>query len=190
VLRELGDADGAAARAEEELGLARRFGADRPLGIALRTAGLLHPDGDGLDLLRESAAVLESSPARLERAHTLLALGGALRRAGRRVEARDPLAGAARLAEECGAVALATAARDELGAGGARIRAGGRWDVDALTPSELRTCRMAAEGLSNPAIAQALFVTRATVESHLHAAYRKLGIKSRAALPEALRQYD
>jgi DNA-binding NarL/FixJ family response regulator len=48
---------------------------------------------------------------------------------------------------------------------------------------------MAAEGLSNPTIAQALFVTRATVESHLHAAYRKLGISSRAALPEALREY-
>ena len=62
-----------------------------------------------------------------------------------------------------------------------------RWGADALTVSELRTCRMAADGLSNPVIAQALFVTRGTVESHLHAAYRKLGISSRTDLPDANR---
>jgi DNA-binding CsgD family transcriptional regulator len=189
-LRELGDAEGAASHAEEEVELARRVGAARPLGVALRVAGLVRGGDQGLELLRESTAVLAASPARLERAHTLLALGGALRRAGSRAEAREPLAAAARLAEECGAPPLLVAAREELGAGGIRERAGGRWDADALTPSELRTCRMAADGLSNPAIAQALFVTRATVESHLHAAYRKLGINSRAALPDALRAYD
>jgi DNA-binding CsgD family transcriptional regulator len=45
---------------------------------------------------------------------------------------------------------------------------------------------MAAEGLSNPEIAQRLFITRATVESHLHSAYRKLGIRSREELAGAL----
>ena len=40
--------------------------------------------------------------------------------------------------------------------------------------------------MSNPAIAQALFVTRATVESHLHASYRKLGLRSRKELRQAL----
>lgn len=189
-LRELGEAEAATALAAEEIELARRFGAGRPLGIALRAAGLVAGGAEGLALLEESAAVLAESPAHLERAHTAVALGAALRRAGRRAEAREPLAGGLELAEACGAGPLAATAREELAAGGARVRAGGRWDADALTPSELRTCRMAAEGLSNPAIAQALFVTRATVESHLHAAYRKLGITSRAALPEALRAYD
>ena len=189
-LRELGEADEAAARVAEEVELARRFGAARPLGVALRGAGLVAAGEEGLGLLEESAAVLDRSPARLERAHTLVALGAARRRAGRRAEAREPLSTGLELAEACAAAPLAAAAREELAAGGARVRAGGRWDADALTPSELRTCRMAAEGLCNPAIAQALFVTRATVESHLHAAYRKLGITSRAALPEALRVYD
>jgi DNA-binding NarL/FixJ family response regulator len=46
---------------------------------------------------------------------------------------------------------------------------------------------MAADGLSNPEIAQALFVTTKTIESHLRGAYRKLGIRSRAQLPAALR---
>jgi DNA-binding CsgD family transcriptional regulator len=189
-LRELGEVAEARTEADEEVRLARRFGARRPLGIALRTAGLVRADDEGIELLRESVAVLAESPAVLERAHSLVALGGALRRGGRRAEAREPLATGLELAEGCGAVPLADAAREELAAGGARARAGGRWGADALTASELRTCRMAAEGLSNPAIAQALFVTRATVESHLHAAYRKLGINSRSALGVALRAYD
>jgi DNA-binding CsgD family transcriptional regulator len=45
---------------------------------------------------------------------------------------------------------------------------------------------MAADGLSNPEIAQALFVTKKTVEAHLGNAYRKLGINSRGRLAAAL----
>lgn len=189
-LHELGEVEEAADQAAAEVELARAFGAARPLGIALRAAGLIRGGDEGVELLGESAAILAGSPAHLERARTLVALGAALRRSGHRTDAREQLAAGLELAEAGGAASLARSAREELSAGGARVRAGGRWDVDALTPSELRTCRMAAEGLSNPAIAQALFVTRATVESHLHAAYRKLGISSRAALPEALREYD
>jgi DNA-binding CsgD family transcriptional regulator len=188
-LHELGGDAQALELSTAEVRLARRFGARRPLGVALRAQGLLLGGADGLELLRESAATLEASPAKLERAHALVSLGGALRRGGYRSEARDSLARGLELAEHCGAELLAKLAREELGAGGARPRAEGRWDRDALTISELRICRMAAEGLSNPAIAQALFVTRGTVESHLHVAYRKLGISSRKALPEALGAY-
>ena len=45
---------------------------------------------------------------------------------------------------------------------------------------------MAAQGLTNPQIAQALFVTVKTVEMHLGHAYRKLDIGSRAQLARAL----
>jgi DNA-binding CsgD family transcriptional regulator len=47
---------------------------------------------------------------------------------------------------------------------------------------------MAAEGRSNPEIAQALFITKKTVESHLASVYRKLEIRSRNQLEFALRE--
>ena len=45
---------------------------------------------------------------------------------------------------------------------------------------------MAVDGLSNPEIAQALFVTTKTVETHLSSVYRKLDIRSRGELAAAL----
>jgi DNA-binding CsgD family transcriptional regulator len=56
----------------------------------------------------------------------------------------------------------------------------------ALTPSERRIADLAATGQQNREIAQALFVTMATVEFHLRNAYRKLGISSRTQLSHAL----
>jgi DNA-binding CsgD family transcriptional regulator len=130
--------------------------------------------------------VLESSPARLEHARAMTDLGAALRRSRHRAEAREPLGQGLDLAHRCGATALAERARRELLATGARPRrlmVSGR---DSLTPSEARIARMAAEGLSTPAIAQALFVTPKTVETHLGHAYQKLEINSRHQLAEAL----
>jgi DNA-binding NarL/FixJ family response regulator len=45
---------------------------------------------------------------------------------------------------------------------------------------------MASSGMSNKEIAQALFVTVRTVETHLFNSYRKLGIRSRSQLKTAL----
>jgi DNA-binding CsgD family transcriptional regulator len=58
--------------------------------------------------------------------------------------------------------------------------------VDSLTASERKVAQMAAGGLSNPEIAQALFVTRKTVEKHLGNVYMKLNLGSRSELPDAL----
>ena len=57
-----------------------------------------------------------------------------------------------------------------------------------LTVSERRVAELAAQGRSNPQIAQALFVTRKTVETHLGRVYSKLGIAGRAQLAAALAQ--
>jgi DNA-binding CsgD family transcriptional regulator len=51
-----------------------------------------------------------------------------------------------------------------------------------LTVSERRVAALAAEGRSNPEIAQVLFVTRKTVETHLGHIYHKLGVPGRGQL--------
>jgi DNA-binding NarL/FixJ family response regulator len=76
--------------------------------------------------------------------------------------------------------------RREIHATGARPRTDALSGAAALTSSERRVAEMAADGQSNKDIAQALYVTPKTVEVHLSNTYRKLGIKSRRALAEAL----
>jgi DNA-binding CsgD family transcriptional regulator len=182
----LGRSDQARELAEEDLRLAREFGTPRAHGRALRTLGLVGAGEDGIDLLREGIGVLEPSPCRLEHMRTLVDLGAALRREGHRREAREPLREGLDLANRAGALAIAERARTELAAAGARPRRVELTGVDSLTPSERRIAAMAADGSSNPQIAQTLFLTRRTVEMHLTNAYRKLGIGSRDELPAAL----
>jgi DNA-binding NarL/FixJ family response regulator len=185
-LLRLGERGRAGELADAELVDARAFGAPRAVGIALRVAGLAHGGKQGLELLSESAAVLRASPALLERARSLAELGAALRRAGYRADAREPLAEALDLAARCGARPIAARAREELKATGARPRREWRTGVEALTPSELRVARLAAEGKTNREIAYALYVTLKTVERHLARAYGKLDIAGRSELPNAL----
>ena len=99
----LDDPERGAELVAEELRLARAFGAPRPIGVALRAAGLIDPDGVGLDLLAEAVTVLDGSSAELEHARALIDLGGALRRAGRRHDAREPLRRGLDAASRCGA---------------------------------------------------------------------------------------
>jgi DNA-binding CsgD family transcriptional regulator len=81
---------------------------------------------------------------------------------------------------------VAERARVELVATGARPRRLVLSGVDSLTPSERRVADLAAQGMSNRDIAQALFVTQRTVETHLTHAFRKLSIGSRDQLATAL----
>ena len=184
----LGDRARARALAESELADARVFGGRRALGIALRVAGLAHGGPEGLTQLTESVEVLRESPALLERAKSVTELGAALRRAGQRVAARALLAEALDLAADCGARPLAARARAELTAAGGRPRRERRHGLDALTPSELRVARLAAEGNTNRQIAHGLYVTLKTVETHLAHVYAKLGISGPSELPDALRR--
>ena len=181
-LAELGRSDEAVRLAAEELESARDWGGARTLGRALRVAGLIDPGPDRLTLMHEAVAVLETSPAQLELAHALGSLGAALRRAGKRVDARDAMRHAIDRAHSCGARALEQRLRDELVAAGGRPRRVMVSGVDSLTSSELRVARLAAAGKSNREIAQELFVTLKTVEMHLANAFRKLEISSRTQL--------
>jgi DNA-binding CsgD family transcriptional regulator len=174
--------------ASEQLQLVQPFGAPGPTGIALRTLGLIEHGHTQLDLLHAATQELDRSPALLERARAHLELGAAMRRAGRRLESRQPLRVALDLADRCGAIVVAQRAREELLAAGGRPRRSRIGSVDGLTASELRVARRAASGRTNREIAQELFVSVKAVEKHLASAYRKLGIQGRGELPGILSQ--
>ncbi len=175
----LGRARQAGELADRALAEAQRFAAAVPLGRALLVTGLLRAD---IDVLREAVDVLAGTPARLEQAGAYVELGAALRRANRRAEAREPLRTGLELAHRCAAALLVDRATEELAAAGARPRTPLRTGVESLSASERRVARLAAEGMTNRDIAQALFVTAKTVEVHLSACYRKLGIGTRREL--------
>jgi DNA-binding CsgD family transcriptional regulator len=185
-LAAMGDSVGARQMARDDLWRARRWGAASGVGVALRAAALAEGDAGSVGRLREAAAMLEGSPARLEFARALTDLGAALRRGNRRSEARGALQDGLDLAERCGARALAERARTELRAAGGRPRQLLGGGARQLTVSERRVAELAAEGRSNPEIAQALFVTRKTVETHLGHVYQKLGVPGRGQLGRAL----
>ncbi len=181
-LRALGDVEGATSLAREELALARRYGAPRSIGVALRAGAALVAPADALPLLLEATAVLESSPSQLERARALVDLGRAIRLSGRPRDAREPLRLALELAVHAGSNRLTAQAHGELVAAGMRPRRVAVTGVDALTPAERRVAELAAVGRSNRAIAEQLFISEKTVEGHLGKVYDKLGIRSRGQL--------
>jgi DNA-binding CsgD family transcriptional regulator len=182
----LGERAEAVRLSDEELGLARTFGAPHALGVALRAAGLVAGSTRGEDLLREAIEVLVGPDCRLERARALADLGALLRRSNRRVEARHLLRQALDAAHRVGAEPLAARAETELRATGAKPRRVILTGLEALTASERRIAELAAEGLSNAQIAQTLFVTARTVEGHLTHVFQKLNVGARTELPAAL----
>jgi DNA-binding CsgD family transcriptional regulator len=171
--------------AKEEVQLARGWGAPRAIGVALRAQGLAEGGEAGIELLRQSLAVLEGSSARLERARTLVDLGSALLR-HERAEGCKLLRRGLEIAHRTGAQPLVTRAQTELAASGISPRPPTLTGAESLTPSERRVAELAAENMTEKDIAQALLVTPNTVELHLGNVYRKLGIASRAQLEDAL----
>ena len=186
----LDDAALAAELADEQLELTRRWDIPSARGIALCTQGLAAGGAEGLGLLERGVALLSGSPARLEHARALVDLGAALRRAGRRAHAREPLREAIQTAQACGARALAARAHQELLETGARPRRLQFSGAEALTAGERRVATLAAKGQSNRQIAVALYITVRTAENHLASCYRKLGISSRHDLPGALEAHQ
>jgi DNA-binding CsgD family transcriptional regulator len=178
-LAALGDRGRARELSGQVIVLGSELGKPRAHGVGLRVAGVIE---DSIEFLREAVARLAGATAELEHARALIDLGAALRRHNHRKEAREPLREGVALAQRCGATALRDRGQAELIATGARPRRVALRGADALTPSERRVAGLAARGLSTPEIAQQLFVTVNTVESHLRHVYSKLGIHSRDEL--------
>ena len=139
-------------------------------------------DEQTADELQHAAADFARLGLGFDRARTLLSLGRARRRARKWAAARRALEDAAAAFEELGSPGWVDQARSELDRVGAR-RPKARGE---LTPAEQRVVELAAQGMSNREVAQALFVTVNTVEAHLSHAYAKLGIRSRSQLAQRL----
>ncbi|MGE0067071.1 MAG: AAA family ATPase [Solirubrobacterales bacterium] len=185
ILDRLGRTEEAIALCAEEIEVAKTWGSRQTIGRALRVLGRLERE-QGLARLQEAVETLEHSTARLELAKALLAQGTALRLGRQPTKAREPLRRAIEIGRACSADVLVERARGELRAAGARPRREALGGIESLTPSERRVADMAAEEMTNREIAQALFVTPKTVEVHLSNAYRKLDIRSRRQLADAL----
>jgi ATP/maltotriose-dependent transcriptional regulator MalT len=156
------------------------------LGIEARIRALLS-EGDAADsLYRESIDRLGRTRLRTELARAHLLYGEWLRREHRRVDAREQLRTAHEMLATMGIEAFAERARRELAATGETARKRSLETRDELTAQEAQIARLARDGLSNPEIGTRLFISRRTVEYHLHKVFAKLDISSRNQLHRAL----
>lgn len=196
----IGDRDAAAraaAQARESAATARmplQHGwADRAVA-----AVTLH-DGDAAqaaELALSAASHQEPAGAVVEAARSLTLAGRALARAGDRERAREVLERAARIFDERGAVRFRDAAERELRQLGHRIHrrsqptAAGGEGVDSLTRRELEVARRIVDRQTNRQIAEELFLSPKTVETHIRNIFAKLGADSRVEVARMVERAD
>ena len=182
----LGETERGAELAGEQLARGREIDSPRAIGYGLAALGAVTGGAEGAEHLAEAATQLTAAGDELAVADALVERGMLLRRARRPRDAREPLRQALDAAHRLGSTRLVRIARSELLAAGGRPRRERATGADALTSREREVAELAASGLSNPDIADRLFVTRKTVEGHLRTVFRKLDVGAREELAGAL----
>jgi ATP/maltotriose-dependent transcriptional regulator MalT len=178
----LGELDSAQTHADEAIRVARAWGAPGILGATLTAAASAAPDtATRIVLLREAVDLLEGTKSALEHAHALIRLGAALSATGDR-NGRATMTRGADLAVACGATAIAARARQRLTGRGDRVAQ----DGSPLSYAERRVADLVLRGMNNAEVAATLLISKRTVDTHLGRIYRKLNIRSRSKLAEAL----
>ncbi len=156
------------------------------LGCAIAEAALL--EGDAETAVEQTARAVElhrGLDMPFERAQIELRCGVALAAAGEREAALDRLSSVYRSARKLGARPLAAEAAKDVAALGESVsgrlgaRAGADADGAGLSRRELEVVRLVAVGRTNPEIAQALVLSRRTVDMHVRNILSKLGCRSR-----------
>lgn len=151
--------------------------------VTLHGQALLAGDPAEADQLFQEALDTHATATRpFERARTELAYGEFLRRARRRVDAREHLRAALEGFETLGAALWAGRAQAELRASGQSARRRDPSTLDDLTPQELQIAGFVAQGLTNREVGAQLFLSPRTIDFHLRNVFRKLGIASRTEL--------
>ncbi len=134
-----------------------------------------------LEVLESALIDHERLPMPFEQARTRLLFASVLRRAGHRRDARRELLAARTVFAALGTPLQTAQADRELAS------LGGRTAASALTGVETRIATLVSAGRTNREVAEALFMSVRTVESHLGRIYRKLGVRSRTELAGQLR---
>lgn len=168
---------------------AKDFGSEHTVASVMRARAATQSRDRAVDTLRTSVEILDRSGPPHQLARSLRALGGVLRRRGDRREARAVLERALEVAHRSGAEGVVRRIREELSVLGSRPRRVVRTGVEALTATEFKVAQLAAGGLTNKEVADRLFVSVRTVETHLTHAYERLGIAGRRELAGALERH-
>jgi DNA-binding CsgD family transcriptional regulator len=156
------------------------------LARAERCNGLLAGE-DGFERhFAEALRQHDRTPDLFESARTQLCFGARLRRERRRVRAREQLRIALETFETLGSRTWSAIAAAELEATGETARRRDVSTLDELTAHELQIAQLLASGKSTRESAAALFLSPKTIEYHRRSIYRKLGVKSRDELVDAL----
>ncbi|GAA3959928.1 hypothetical protein GCM10023085_48050 [Actinomadura viridis] len=141
-------------------------------------------------LATEAGALLAGAGRRIEAGRAELTAGLAHHAAGDRDRARERLRAAVALFDACGARALsAQTVREQrrLGVRVASPRRGGRGEAPfGLSPREHEIATLVAQGCTNQQVAEKLFLSVRTVETHLSRVFGKLGVSSRVGVATAL----
>jgi len=182
----LGDRTRAEAEALREVDVRRRYGARARLALALRRQASFLPARAALPLLQEAVELAEATPRRPVQVRVLASYGAALRRSGNLDEARPVLYRVIEDAEQMGMQRVRERAHDELLRAGGRPRRTRLSGPTSLTDAQRQVAELAASGCTNREIAEQLFVTIKTVETHLAAVFRKLEISHREELAPVL----
>jgi DNA-binding CsgD family transcriptional regulator len=178
----LGRRDEAIAGATEFATQADAKGQPWSCARATRARAMVAEPADAESLFEDALALHTQTPDVFETARTQFAYGAFLRRARRRVLAREQLRPAFEAFERLGARGWADQAEAELAATGETARRRDVSTLDQLTPQELQIAHLLAEGRTTREAAAAIFLSPKTVEYHLRSVYRKLGINSREEL--------
>jgi DNA-binding CsgD family transcriptional regulator len=164
----------------------RAAGTDLAIGIEARSRALLADGEEAEGAFRDAVDRLGRCRARLELARAHLLLGEWLRRANRRIDAREPLRTAHEMFTSMAAEAFASRAARELSATGEKVGPRKAYRRDNLTAQEGQIALLARDGRTNPEIGAHLFISPRTVQYHLSKVFSKLNISSRSQLEWAL----
>ncbi|MFD6068811.1 MULTISPECIES: helix-turn-helix transcriptional regulator [Amycolatopsis] len=187
MLADEGRFEEAAELAAEGTGPAMRWGTPRAVGMARLATAVATRGSERIVLIEEAAGILAGSPARLEEALAEYHLGRALVEAGDTVAARTRLRRCVELSLRTGDRFLLRRARRTAADAGIPSEMS---PFASLSPAERHIARLAGRGVSNRVIAERLFVTVRTIETHLTSVYRKLRISGRTELAMVLEETD